>query len=210
MIKKLLVYGIEYLAYCYKRAQRDVKLLNYTRKAIIGTNFCETAYNPLSGSGLLIFNRGPRENLKIGDNVVLECKINCNTGASLRIGDYTSIREHSVLNCDNSITIGSHCFIGDQVIIQDNDSHPESPEMRLQQSLAVLKRMTDTQAAPSAPIIIGDKVWIGTRATILKGVTIGVGSIIGTGAVVTRSIPPMCLAAGNPARVIRPLKNSQP
>jgi len=63
---------------------------------------------------------------------------------------------------------------------------PDGPETRL-----------------GAPIVIEDNVWIGTRAIILKGVTIGEGSVVGAGAVVTRSVPPGVLVGGVPARVIR-------
>ena len=55
----------------------------------------------------------------------------------------------------------------------------------------------------SAPVIIENHVWIGKNVTILKGVTIGEGAIIGAGSVVSKSIPPHCLAVGNPAKVIK-------
>jgi acetyltransferase-like isoleucine patch superfamily enzyme len=55
----------------------------------------------------------------------------------------------------------------------------------------------------SAPIAIGDDVWISANVTILKGVTIGSGAVIGAGAVVTHDIPPLAIAVGAPARVIR-------
>ena len=58
----------------------------------------------------------------------------------------------------------------------------------------------------SAPIVIEDDVWVGAHSIILKGVTIGARSIIGAGSVVTKNIPPDCVAAGNPCRVIKSLK----
>mgnify|MGYP000091352893 CR=1 FL=1 len=58
-------------------------------------------------------------------------------------------------------------------------------------------------ALPVNPVEIGDDVWIGTRVIVLPGVKLGAGCVIGAGSVVTRDIPPLAVAAGNPARVIR-------
>ena len=56
---------------------------------------------------------------------------------------------------------------------------------------------------PSAPVTIGDHVWICSRVLILPGISIGDHSVIGAGSVVTKNIPPRCVAMGNPARVVR-------
>jgi acetyltransferase-like isoleucine patch superfamily enzyme len=58
---------------------------------------------------------------------------------------------------------------------------------------------------PSDPVIIEDYVWIGSKVVILPGVRIGTGAVIGAGSIVTKDIPPRCVAAGNPARVLRHL-----
>ena len=63
--------------------------------------------------------------------------------------------------------------------------------------------MMDQGFEPERPVVIGDDVWIGDRVTILPGVTVGDGCIIGAGAVVTHDLPPMSVAAGVPAKVIR-------
>ena len=69
------------------------------------------------------------------------------------------------------------------------------------------KGRIDLQAGEGdRPVNIGDYAWIGMNCLILKGVTIGEGAIIGAGSVVTRDVPPFCLAAGSPARVLRCLK----
>ncbi len=56
-----------------------------------------------------------------------------------------------------------------------------------------------------APIVIADKVWLGMNVTVLKGVTIGEGSVVAAGSIVTKNVPPWTLVAGNPARIIREL-----
>lgn len=95
---------------------------------------------------------------------------------------------HLTLHCFEKIEIGEDLAIAEQVVIRDSDNHIVSSSKG--------HKMTQ-------PIRIGNHVWIGTRATVLKGVTIGDGAIIAAGAVVTRDVPPACLAAGVPAKVIK-------
>ena len=110
--------------------------------------------------------------------------------AILRIGTHTHIQDRTHINCYRSIAIGEHCAISWDVEILDTDIH------------ALLD--DDGQPVPrTIPVIIEDRVWIGTRAIIFKGVTIGHDSVVAAGSVVTKSIPPYSICAGNPARIIR-------
>ncbi|MBV9758771.1 MAG: hypothetical protein JO047_17135 [Alphaproteobacteria bacterium] len=68
---------------------------------------------------------------------------------------------------------------------------------------SILDAASGTRVNPARDVSLGDRVWVGQRSMILKGVTIGHDAIIGAGAVVTRSVPAHCIAAGNPARVVR-------
>lgn len=107
------------------------------------------------------------------------------SGARLRLGSgYVS--PGAWISCSTSISIGEDVAIADQVIIRDWDGH------------RLVGNRPDT-----LPIAIGNHVWVGMRAIILKGVTIGDGAVIAAGAVVTKDVPPQTLAAGNPARPIR-------
>lgn len=110
-------------------------------------------------------------------------------GGTLTLGK-GYVNSGCVIACAKSITIGEDAAIARGVYIYDSDHH---------------KIIDDTggQLNTPAPIIIGNHVWIGAGAIILKGVTIGDGAVIAAGAVVIRDVPPRCLAAGNPARVVK-------
>jgi len=95
----------------------------------------------------------------------------------------------SVLSSFVSITIGKHTLIGADCLIMDSDFHGFP--------------LDAGQPVKSAPVEIGDYVFIGARSIILKGVKIGNRSVIGAGSVVSSDIPENSLAAGNPARVVR-------
>jgi len=97
------------------------------------------------------------------------------------------------------LTIGENCLMASRIFISDFDYGIYSgAEEHTPPSLAPVDRPVS-----SAPIVIGDNVWIGEQVCILKGVRIGNGTIIGSNSVVSKSIPDNCIAAGAPARVIR-------
>lgn len=116
-------------------------------------------------------------------------------GAVLEIGDNFAMSGGSICTAER-ISIGNDVAVGANTTIIDTDFHPLDPDVR---------RRTP-QAADTAPIRIEDDVFIGMNCLILKGVTIGRGSVVGAGSVVTRDIPAGVIVAGNPAKVIRPLK----
>ena len=203
LFNKFVISFIDWIIFQYRYHKTKNKLYNYRKIAVIGENFCERRNKKLCGENLVIHNNANKEKIIIGKNVILECKINCNKKGSIKIGNYTTIRENSVLNCDKKINIGEYCFIANEVLIQDNDSHPISPSARKKQALENTYKRIDTYEARNAEVIIEDCVWIGTGAIILKGVKIGFGSIVGVGAVVTKDIPEMSLAVGNPAKVVK-------
>ena len=113
-------------------------------------------------------------------------------GAHLEIGERTFINYGTSIGATLHIRIGVDCQIGPYCMLMDNAYHRLEPERR-------------NEVPPSAPIVIGDNVWLGARTIVLPGVTIGDHSVICAGSVVTRDIPPRTLAAGVPARVIKDL-----
>lgn len=114
-------------------------------------------------------------------------------GARIEIGEHTRIHG-SCLHACASIVVGKRCLIAANCQVIDSSGHELCfPEVQAR------IRSTDVGRA----IVIEDDVWLGAGTFVLPGVTIGRGAVIGAGSVVTRDIPPMTVAAGNPARVIR-------
>ena len=115
-------------------------------------------------------------------------------GASITIGDDFGMTGGSLV-CEQRISIGDRVWVGANAIITDTDFHPLDPE----------QRRTQPSAANTAPVTIADDVFVGMNALVLKGVTIGAGSVLAAGCVVARDVPPRSVVAGNPARVVREL-----
>jgi len=116
-------------------------------------------------------------------------------GASILICADTKINNNFIAIAEyGCIKIGSRCLIGMNVEILGSDFHGLKVEDR-----------NRSEPSNSGDVVIGDDVFIGANVKILKGVHIGEGTVIANGAVVTKSIPSGVIAAGNPARVVRPL-----
>lgn len=107
-------------------------------------------------------------------------------GAILKLGS-GYIDRQAVIYCYNNISIGQGVMIAEDVMIRDSNNH----------SILYDGYVKD------ASVTIGNHVWIGARATILCGVTIGDGAVVAAGAVVTDNVPPYALAGGVPAKVIK-------
>jgi acetyltransferase-like isoleucine patch superfamily enzyme len=145
--------------------------------------------------------------------VVLGDYVSCYAGCSFaigengccKVGDFTLLNG-ALLMADERIEIGSHCLISWNVGIADSDFHPLEPAQRRIDAQAVAPFFKDRPPRPklrTAPVIISDNVWIGMNAIILKGVTIGENSVVAAGSVVTKSVPPNTVVAGNPAEAVK-------
>ncbi len=106
----------------------------------------------------------------------------------ITIGEYVHIGDRTEIHCGSKVTIGYRAGISWDVLIMGSDYHSD----------------TRGDGVPEE-IVIEDLAWIYARATILKGVRIGKGAIVGACSVVTKDVPPYAIVAGNPARVIRML-----
>lgn len=114
-------------------------------------------------------------------------------GATLSIGTGTYLNRNTEVVAAQAVKIGRDCKIARDVLIMDTDQHA-LPGATL----------------VAAPVTIEDRVWIGARAIVLKGVHIGHDSVIGAGAIVTKSVPPHSVVVGPAARVIRSTTPADP
>jgi acetyltransferase-like isoleucine patch superfamily enzyme len=152
------------------------------------------------------------DDVRLGKNVKLSKFLNlygCTVGDNTKIGAFVEVQKNAVIgkNCKVSshtficegVTIGDNCFIGHGVMFtNDNNPRALNPEGRMEEMSDWADRFVKTNVETG--------VSIGSNATILGDITIGEGSIIGAGSVVTKDVPPYEIWAGNPARFIRALE----
>ncbi len=138
------------------------------------------------------FAAKPGARVQFGARCVLDNDLTIEAGGRLEIGARTIFGHHGTLASRALLIIGEDCLIAEFVSIRDHDHCFDSLEIPVRE-----------QGETVAPVRIGRNVWIGAKATITKGVTIGDHAIIGANAVVTRDIPAHAIAGGVPARVIR-------
>ena len=176
----ILVFRLIYLGYNYILSRY------YLRKVSKLGKFVFTRRRPK------IVNKG---HMQIGNMVRIWSNINptrlaVHRGGSLTIGENTFVNG-AMISSSAKVQIGSNCLIGPQTIIMDSNFHGIGA--------------TDTTEGESAPITIEDKVWLGTRTMVLKGVHIGEGAIVAAGAVVTKNVPAYTIVAGVPAQIVKQL-----
>lgn len=145
---------------------------------------------------LRIFVRGDGHTIEVGPR----CRVSRRTEmwlegetGQLTIGEGTTIESAhiAVTEKNTRIVLGRDCMLATDVEIRNGDSHE------------ILDARSRTRINWPADVLIGEHVWIGARAMVLKGASISDGSVIAAGAIVTAPVGPHCVVAGNPARLIR-------
>ena len=133
--------------------------------------------------------------IKIGRGSTIHTMMRLYDPRNISIGNDTIIGEGAVLDGRDKLLIGDHVAIATGVMIYNSEHNIEAEHFAAEEGIV------------SAPVIIEDYVFIGPRAIILPGVTIGKGAIVAAGAVVTRDVPQFAIVGGVPAKVISERKN---
>ena len=173
---------------CYVHSEAQVRIekyLNFNRQ----WDNHRTLRNKMVGS--LYLAKGATMEVEAFD-VYSGGRINVNAGAKLSLGS-GYMNHDCVIDCFDSISIGHHVVISERVVLRDSDNH----------TIKDMEAISSDESAVTAPIVIGDHVWIGMNVIVLKGVTIGEGAVVAAGSVVNKDVPSHCLVAGVPAKVVK-------
>jgi acetyltransferase-like isoleucine patch superfamily enzyme len=135
---------------------------------------------------------GRGASVSFGRSCILDHGLTVECRGRLEVGEGTVFGHHCTVASDAKISIGRDCLIAEMVSIRDHDHAFSASDVPITE-----------QGRATAPIRIGDNVWIGGKVTVTKGVTIGSNTVVGAHAVVTSDLPPDCVAVGIPARVLR-------
>ena len=191
-VSRIVPMKLDYLLYLLKRSYVTQRYKNC---------FKSFGRKSLLASGVRLIHA---ENISIGENSSIMCHCVLETCQSngehpqMTIGKNVSLGEYSHITCANRISIGDGLLTGRFVLITDN-AHGRSSKTEIN------IRPQQRRVVSKGPVIIGQNVWIGDKATILPNVSIGDGVIIGANSVVTKDVPPYSVVAGNPACVIKQL-----
>ena len=152
--------------------------------------------------GALIIGMHKKDQIILGKNVDLYGCLSVGEKGKIIIGDYTGMGSRALIQALDKIEIGRFGYIAPDVMILDSNHHSIYAKDRMVDTLGAEKCRNGVNAI-TKPIKIGNHVWLGRRAMILKGVTIGDRSIVGANAVVTHDVPEDVIVAGNPAIIVK-------
>jgi acetyltransferase-like isoleucine patch superfamily enzyme len=139
------------------------------------------------------------DRVRISGNATFIASYKVNDNPEIIIGDEVYIGYATVFSSAEKITVGNRVLIAMGAQFYDNNNHPLHPQARAENK--------PVEEENIAPVIIEDDVWIGANAVILKGVTVGRGSVVALHSVVSKDVPPMSIVAGNPAKVVRQIES---
>ena len=189
--------GFNFIKTKYKKIKNKLEIVGKLRKnkiKISGNNNVLYVGKNTQLRNSNIFIKGNNNILYIGDNCVVNNTsiILDNEGAEIRIGNKTSIAKAQIVSLEPyNIEIGEDCMLSYDIEIRNTDSHK------------IYDKNTNKRINEGNGVSIGNHVWLGMRAIILKGVTIEDNSIVAGGSIVTKDVKVNTIVSGNPAKQIK-------
>ena len=163
-----------------------------------------THYNVGPSASVILQDHSTKEDIEFGDYVDVYGVLNSQSHGKIKIGSHCRIGRDVQIRSGELVEIGDNTIVSANVVISDNNNHPVSVEFRRVRSMRPpSSEMHLWKWSGVKPVIIKENVWIGENARVCKGVTIGKNSIVAANAVVTKDVPDNCIAAGNPARIVK-------
>ena len=189
----------------YSRLEASYKFINYEIELKKISEKCEIAKNSsIEFESLIKNNSGEKKSIEIGENTFVRGElIVYDYGGIIKIGNDCFVGQGSRIWSSSKITIGNRVLISHNVNIHDNNSHPLNAIERHKHYKHIMSKGLNLQISLNEKdIVIDDDVWIGFNSTILKGVKIGRGAIIGSNTVVTMDVPEYSVLVGNPGKIL--------
>jgi acetyltransferase-like isoleucine patch superfamily enzyme len=185
------------------RKNMNTLRLSYYKRRFFGNNYTQGIKSIVKLSKIIV-SKNSTGKIILGDHVVCFAELYSFLGkGNIKIGDYCYIGESSRIWSLKSVTIGDRVLISHNVFIVDNLTHSLNSDLRHRQYKAKFGfPFPEEMDLEEKSIIIEDDAWIAANVTILAGVHVGKGAVIGTGSVVTKDVPAGAIVAGNPAKSI--------
>jgi acetyltransferase-like isoleucine patch superfamily enzyme len=174
---------------CRRAWRRIARLVPKLRYLARRWQFDEAGRRGAIESGVRVLGEA---SIRLGDRVTLRRGVVLAGNGTLTIGSHTTINDGCQISAFDAVHIGANVMFAPRVCVLDIDHRFDSRDQPLRQ-----------QGYRTAPVFIGDDVWLGANAVVLRGVRIGRGAIVGANSVVTRDVPDYAIVGGVPARVLR-------
>lgn len=181
------------------------RLQNQWNKALHANDALFESSTHLHKGAQILNLQKDRGQIKIGHNTHIRGELLIFAhGGEINIGNYCYVGEGTKIWSAQKINIGNYVLIAHGVNIHDNISHPINAELRRKHTEQIIHQGHPKKdiELKEKEVLIMDDAWIGFNATVLRGVTIGRGAVIGACSVVTENVPDYAIVVGNPARII--------
>jgi acetyltransferase-like isoleucine patch superfamily enzyme len=156
------------------------------------------------GASARLINLAPRDRVTIGEDSVVRGILRNEASGRIQIGRFVYVGDGALLSAAGQVRVDDGVLIAHGAQILDNDSHPVDAAEREAHFRSLLGYHDGVRVTlPAVPVHLERRCWIGLNAIVLKGVTVGVDSIVAAGAMVTRDVPTGVVVAGNPAAVVK-------